>query len=123
MIDRRFTLQALLAAAATVQAARLRAQPAAAPAPAELLLDELSRVAARAYSEEGIPMILAGEDLAGGGSGAPEGFEPGAQNERLAGAFREYAALLPGLDRERTEYDVAMLVELLALRDFQAGGS
>ncbi|HEX5787560.1 MAG TPA: hypothetical protein VFY03_05235, partial [Woeseiaceae bacterium] len=109
-------------AAATVQAARLRAQPAAAPAFAELLVDELSRVAARAYSEEGIPMYLAGEDLAGG-RGAPAGFEPGALNARLAGEFRDYAAELPGLDRERTEYDAAMLVELLALRDFQTGGS
>lgn len=122
MIDRRFTLQALLAAAIGKLPGIGRAAEVADTAPAELLIDELSRIEARSYSEEGIPMFLAGEDLAGGTNGAPAGFRPATLNKALADAYREYAALLPELEREMSEYDAANLVELLALRDFEAGG-
>lgn len=120
MIDRRFLLQSLAAAVAT---ALSRGARAALPHdPADVLLAELDRLEARAYSEEGIPVFLACEDLAGKATGAPAGFKPGPMNAELAEAYRSYAALLPGLDRERTEYDAAELVELLAERDFNAGG-
>lgn len=119
MIDRRFTLQALLSLAAAPLGAEEGADPAPAVSPAELLVDELSRIEARAYSEEGIPMFLAGEDLAGGNDGVPDGFVPAALNGQLAEAYRDYAALLPGLERPMSEYDAANLVELLALRDFE----
>lgn len=120
MIDRRFLLQALAAAVAT---ALSRGASAAQPHdPAEILLAELNRLEARAYSEEGIPVFLACENLAGKTTGVPAGFTPGPMNAELAQAYRSYAALLPGLERERTEYDAAEIVELLAERDFNAGG-
>jgi|GEM_PF-3013521 len=120
MIDRRFFMQSLAAAITT---ALSRGASAAQPHdPAEVLLAELARLEARAYSEEGIPVFLACEDLAGTANGAPAGFTPGPMNAGLAEAYRNYAALLPGLERERTEYDAAEIVELLAERDFNAGG-
>ena len=119
MIDRRFTLQALLSLATAPLPAGLRAETVPAVPPAELLVDALSRIEARAYSEEGIPMFLACEDLAGGNDGVPDGFVPAALNRQLAAAYRDYAALLPGLERTMSEYDAANLVELLALRDFE----
>ena len=124
MIDRRFTLKGLLATAAGSLAAVARAAGSPDPA-AEWLEDALGRLAARTYSEEGIPVFLAGEDLAAqemAGSGAPAGFLPDALNRHLAAAYRDYAALLPGLEREPTEYDAALLIELLAEQDFLAGG-
>lgn len=120
MIDRRFILQALLAAGVADLPARALAELVAPASSSEALLDELGRIEARAYSEEGIPMFLACEDL--GAGGVPPGFAPTAFNEALASAYRDYAVLLPGLDREMTEYDAANLVEILALRDFESGG-
>lgn len=124
MIDRRFTVKALLTTAVASITGIVRAAVRPDPA-AELLEDALHRLDTRAYSEEGIPVFLAGEDLSAeglAGSGAPEGFSPDALNRRLAAAYRDYAKLLPGLERERTAYDAALLVELLAEQDFQAGG-
>ncbi len=121
MIDRRFTLQALLVAALGGLPGTARADRPD-PEAAERLADELRRLEARAYSEEGIPMFLAGENLAATAAGAPAGFEPSALNRQLAAAYRDYAALLPGLEREMTEYDAATLVELLADKDFLRGG-
>ena len=122
MIDRRFVLQALTAAGlAELPALALAERLAAVPA-AEQLFAELARIEARAYSEEGIPMLLACEDLAARSTGVPAGFAPTDENEALAAAYRAYAALLPELEREMTEYDAANLVELLALADFEAGG-
>ena len=120
-IDRRFVLRALLAAGLAESPARALAGRIADLPPADELAAGLARIEARAYSEEGIPMFLACEDLALGG-GVPAGFEPAALNEKLAATYREYAERLPALERERTEYDAANLVELLALADFEAGG-
>ena len=120
MIDRRFLLQSLAAAIAT---ALSRTASSSQPHdPGDVLLAELNRLEVRAYSEEGIPVFLACEDLAGKASGAPAGFTPGPMNAELAKAYRSYAALLPELERERTEYDAAEIVELLAERDFNEGG-
>jgi hypothetical protein len=121
MIDRRFTLKGLLATAAGSLATAVRAaiMPNSA---AERLEDALSRIQSRAYSEEGIPVFLAGEDLAAESPGAPAGFAPDALNRRLAAAYRDHAELLPGLERDGTEHDAALLVELLAEQDFLAGG-
>ena len=80
------------------------------------------QVYAEQLSRAGIPVFLACEDLAGDASGAPAGFVPGPMNAELAKAYRSYAALLPELERERTEYDAAEIVELLAERDFNEGG-
>ena len=122
MIDRRFVLQVLTAAGLAELPALALAERLAAVSAAEQLFAELARVEARAYSEEGIPMFLACEDLALGNAGVPAGFAPTDENETLAAAYRANAALLPKLEREMTEYDAANLVELLALEDFEAGG-
>jgi hypothetical protein len=124
MIDRRFTLKVLLTTAAGGLAGAVRAAVSPDPA-AEQFENALARLGARADSEPGIPVFLAGEDLAAeepAGSGAPAEFSPDTLNRRLAAAYGDYAALLPSLERERTEYDAALLVELLAEQDFLAGG-
>ncbi len=121
MIDRRFVLQALTAAGlAKLPALALAERLAAVPA-AEQLFAELARIEARAYSEEGIPMLLACEDLAARSTGVPAGFAPTDENEALAADTGPCRAL-PELEREITEYDAANLVKLLALADFEAGG-
>jgi hypothetical protein len=119
-IDRRFVLRALVAAGVAELPAQALADLLAPASPSEALLEELGRIETRAYSEEGIPMFLACEDLAAGG--VPAGFAPTTLNKELAAAYRDYASVLPDLEREMTEYDAANLVAILALRDFESGG-
>jgi hypothetical protein len=115
MIDRRFTLKALLmmAAGCLAGAARAAADPAA-----EQLQNALSRLQVKADAEDSTPVFLAGENLA---RDDLAGYTPDTLNRQLAAAYRDYAALLPGLERDATEYDAALLVVVLAERDFLAG--
>lgn len=87
------------------------------------LLAELARLDARVYPEEGIPMLLACDNLEPErGSSAQAAVEPAA-TAGLAASFRHLARTLPEVRSNLTEWDVAKLVELLAERDFAAGGT
>ncbi len=88
---------------------------------ADRLLQDLSELAARDYSEEGVAVFLVCENLAGMEDGkSRQAFVPLALNQQLAGDFNRYAGMLPQLRPEVSEADVAALVELLAYRDLAA---
>ena len=90
-------------------------------ADADQLLQGLSRIAARDYSEEGVAVFLACENLTGTRDGNPvQAFVPLTLNAQLAGDFNRYARMLPNLRPEVSEADIAALVELLAYRDLAA---
>ncbi|MDP9066269.1 MAG: hypothetical protein M3O06_10440 [Pseudomonadota bacterium] len=139
MITRRGTLVAM--AGATLSAvssngalARLipsdrTPTPGAAPAEAgrealdERLRRDLARLAPRAYSEEGVPVFLACEDLAANPHPPrPIGSLP-SFNSRFAVDFRENAAAWQRIHPDAAEGDVAKLIEVLADRDFSDGGA
>lgn len=87
------------------------------------VLRDLTRLGSRVYSEEGIAVFLACENLArrpDGSAGALPA--PTALNHSLATTFRKYAEVLPRVRPDVVEGDVAKLVELLADRDFTGGG-
>lgn len=83
------------------------------------LLQEFSRAETRAYSEEGIPVFLFGENLARDAA-APPRKRPSANptQAQLAATFQRWAEVLPRVRPEVTENDVATLIEILADRDF-----
>ncbi len=93
----------------------------ASPADDSLSAD-LARLQGRVYSEEGIPMFLACENLAA--SHTPPEHEPfpSALNKKVASAFHRYAAEWQHIHPNAPATDVAKIVELLADRDFAAGG-
>jgi len=82
------------------------------------LRQELARLEAREYSEEGIPMFLACENLADAETGTSRGNAPFPANAALAAAFERYVVLMPEFRPFASEHDVAKLVELLAAQDF-----
>ena len=88
----------------------------------EKLITELARLETRDYSREGIPMLLACENLVPDGTSEVAAAAPLASNLELAATFRQYAASLPEVRNDLTEGDVAKLVELLAMQDFAASG-
>ena len=91
---------------------------------ADQLLQGLSQLAARDYSEEGVAVFLACENLAGRRDGNPvQAFVPLALNAQLAEDFNRYARTLPHLRPEVSEADVAELIELLAYRDLASADS
>jgi len=88
------------------------------------VLKDLTRLGSRVYSEEGIAVFLACENLARRPDGTANALPaPTALNTSLAATFRKYAEVLPRVRPEVVEGDVAKLVELLADRDFTAGGT
>jgi hypothetical protein len=84
----------------------------------EQVLYELARLDARYYTEEGVAMVLACEDLDREG---PGDFVPREINERFSVAYRHYADLLGELRRDLGEQDAVAVLELLACRDFESG--
>lgn len=86
------------------------------------LLRELSRLEARVYSEEGIPMFLACINLAEGKSRTSKTPPALAANATLATAFRQSVEDLRRVRANVSEEDVAKLVELLADQDLTNGG-
>ena len=83
------------------------------------LLADMKRLGTRVYSEEGIPMILACEDLTGG-SRASLPLTP--MNVAVSQAFHGYVDAWEHLKPDPPPGDVAKLLELLADRDFSGGG-
>ena len=84
------------------------------------LLADMKQLGTRVYSEEGIPMILACEDLTAKTAGARSS---GPMNAAIAGAFSRYVDAWQRLHPDAPASDVPKLVELLAYRDFAGGGS
>ena len=133
MIDRRKLLIGAGAAAAYGLSPGLGrssdATAAAIPAPAaggdaEQLLYELARMEARYYTEEGVAMVLACENLAANPDGEPpDSFEPGEINEVFSSAFRQYSAQLGELRRDLTGQDAVAILEYLAWLDLAGGGA
>ena len=84
----------------------------------------LNRLGARVYSEEGIPMFLACENLGPNQtSPARAPVPPTPLNETVASAFHRYADEWQHTRPDAPVTDVAKIVELLAYRDFAAGGA
>ena len=88
----------------------------------ERLRKDLARLAPREYSEEGIPVFLACEDL------VTEKTTPNAArtltpfNAALAADFRKNAEAWQRIHPEPPNADVAKIIEVLADRDFADGG-
>ncbi len=92
--------------------------------PGDRLRADLERLAGRVYSEEGIPMFLACEDLASGidaGQSAAVTLTP--LNEDLASAFSRDASVWQGLRPAAPVTDVGKIVEVLAVRNFGASAT
>ena len=85
----------------------------------EKLAADMARLGTRVYSEEGIPMVLACENLTGGVPSLPES---GSSNALLASALQRYSEAWLRLHPGGTAADVAKLIELLADKDFASGG-
>ena len=86
------------------------------------LREDLARLAPRAYSEEGIPVFLACEDLAPGRTSR----QPAATLTRFNAAFaadlRKNAEAWQRIHPDATDADIGKLIEVLADRDFAGGG-
>jgi hypothetical protein len=78
------------------------------------LAADLDRLSGRQYSEEGIPMFLACENLAPNGKSD----EPTALKQDLAVAFRQEVDDWQRIHPDAPVTDVAKIVEVLADRDF-----
>jgi hypothetical protein len=90
----------------------------------EQLLYELARLEARYYTEEGVAMVLACENLAvPPGDASAASFGPGNLNERFSCAYRHYVNQLNELRRDLGEHDAVAVLEYLAWRDFEGQGS
>ena len=80
---------------------------------------DMTMLAKRVYSEEGIPMILTCEDLTAKTPVAPASK---AMNNLVAPAFQKCVDAWKQLHPDAPVGDVAKLLELLAYRDFVGGG-
>lgn len=101
--------------------ARSRTSRLAAPAQGafeQALLRDLERAGSRAYSEEGIPVFLVGENLADGKPTGGRGLVADPFRARLAADFARAAEALPRVRPPATTGDVGKLIEVLAERDF-----
>ena len=88
----------------------------------EQLLYELARLEARYYTEEGVAMVLACENLAGSGDDADARYRPGEMNDRFSTAYRHYVDELNALRRDLGDQDAVAVLEYLAWRDFEGHG-
>jgi hypothetical protein len=90
---------------------------------AEDLLYELARLNARYYSEEGVAMVLACENLVpGAAESSADAFFPGAMNHRFRSAFRHYAELLDALRVDLAAEDATAVIEFVSYKDFESRG-
>ena len=140
MMNRRIALVAIAAAtgvpvASKAALARLldsgevhhSAVPGAAPKEAVnevdvRLREDLARLAPRAYSEEGVPVFLACEDLLSDRTSRKSAATLTPFNAALAADFRKNAEAWQRIHPEATDADVGKLIEVLAERDFAGRG-
>ncbi|MGB8014061.1 MAG: polysaccharide deacetylase family protein [Terriglobales bacterium] len=84
----------------------------------DLLRKDIARLAPKEYSEEGIPVLLACEDLVANKRAAA--LSP--LNAAIASQFRRNAAAWERIRQDAPASDVSKLIEVLADRDFANGG-
>jgi hypothetical protein len=116
------SLSSSLAASSWLSAIAILPPPAEAQTPTAFeaqLQADMTLLAKRVYSEEGIPMILGCEDLTAKTPVAPASL---AMNRAVAPAFHKYVEAWQHLHPDAPVGDVAKLLELLAYRDFAGGG-
>lgn len=130
MINRRTTLLALMGAGLS-HAALGRAPgtdtvmpplPVAGTAADRALQEDLARMGAHEYSDEGIPMFLACVDVVAekaGRAGAP----PAALSQSVAADIRRYGDAWLKQHPEAPATDISKVLEVLAERDFAHGGT
>lgn len=132
MTHRRHALLTLLGGLGTLASCRTAPRPTpagASPVPpdslresrdfARRLLADFRRTSSRTYSEEGIPVFLAGENPAGDARRSAVAVpHTDGLCVRLAADLRRGAAVLAREHRATTVDDVGKLVEVLAERDF-----
>ena len=90
----------------------------------DTLREDIARLAPRVYSEEGIPVFLACENLVpnkGAEKSAKLALSP--TNTALASAVHRNADAWQRIRPEAQGKDVAQLIEVLADRDFTRGGT
>ena len=85
------------------------------------LQQDLERLSGRVYSEEGIPMVLACENLVPSQT-TSTAFVPTALNRNLSSAFRRDTNTFEHMKPDASAADIAKIIEMLADRDFSAGG-
>ena len=87
----------------------------------DIMNSELDRLGKHTYSDEGIPMFLACENLGAARSSAASA-SPTDLNRKVGSAFHQYAAEWHHRHPKAPASDVAKIVEVLASRDFRDGG-
>ena len=87
------------------------------------LRQDIARLAPRADSEEGVPVLLACEDLVVDKTSPKTAVTLTAFNISLASDFRKNSEAWQRIHPDAAETDVAKLVEVLADRDFANGGT
>ena len=83
----------------------------------EDVYSEFERMEMRYYTQEGVAVFLACENLADTDSDS-YGYEPGPLNAEIESQLLDHANILLASDVEPPESDVAQIVQLLAERDF-----
>ncbi len=89
----------------------------------ERLRQDLARLAPRANSEEGVPVLLACEDLVVDKPSQKSTVTLTAFNAALASDFRKTSEAWQRIHPDAADTDVAKLIEVLAVRDFANGGT
>jgi hypothetical protein len=84
---------------------------------AATLLRDIAELRGRNYSETGVSMIVACEDLTRDGVGLPNAWDT-----HIAAAFGYYTTLFLEAHPDASADDVAAIVEFIADRDFATGG-
>ena len=82
---------------------------------------DLARFKSRVYSEEGVPVFLACEDLAAVKAGSPAVPTP-AFSQRFATDFRKNSEAWHRIHPDAPAGDVSTVIEVLADRDFRRDG-
>lgn len=87
----------------------------------QALREDLARLGSRAYSDEGIPVFLACENMVAGKTGRPAA-RPSALSQAVASDLRKNGEAWLRLFPEAPTTDVSKVIEILAERDFSRGG-
>ena len=134
MLDRRTTLLALMGAglsraalARALETGSAAATPGAPPASAgsdadRELKEDLARLGAHEYSDEGIPVFLACVDLVAETSGHVTA-QPSSLSKSVGSHIRRYGDAWQAMHPDAPDTDVSKVIEVLAERDFARGGN
>ena len=87
------------------------------------LRQDIARLAPRAYSEEGVPVLLACEDLVSDKALRGQTVSVTPFNTSVASDFRKTAEAWERIHPDALDTDISKVVEVLAERDFANGGA